>query len=396
MSVAEYRLHPVLDQVPAGGGGQLTGLLAEPPILFAAGLIGLVGSILLARNSAYGARAPAKAVPKVWLAAAVIQAFASFGHALRGELPPAVVFGVVSPLQLLAISLLWLGAARMAGRSIPHWAALVTPSLWLLACMMPGFTATPTARFAVYLPLGFGLAAWAALDLLGIYRRHGVRAALDMAVLVGIVTLTLASVVVVWILFPPAQHDPLTPFTGLPGFMTALFGTTLPFLMLAVSREWGALEEGASRNALLQKGRSEVERLHAGLPALIFVREIGADGSTRLLYRGGNIEAVTGCPAASLAHLDNLGLLAKDRMPLQQAVLAAQRQGSASVDWPMTHPDGQGVTWLRTSWRLQERRPDGGTTLIGYSINISAEREANARAAAAGRLPGGDGDGAGA
>ena len=129
-----------------------------------------------------------------------------------------------------------------------------------------------------------------------------------------------------------------------------------------------------------------MERLHGGLPALIFVREIDADGGTRLLYRGGNVEAVTGYSADALTGVDDLANLAEDREPMTRAMESVRRFGTASLDWPMKRQDGRGVAWLRTSWRVQERRRGGSMIVIGYSINITAEREAAARASAAGRL----------
>lgn len=365
----------------------MAGLLDAPSILFSAGFIGLVGSVLLVRSSRYSAQRGARAVPAAWSAASVVQALASFGHALRGDLPPELAFSLVNAVQLLAVALLWLGARRLAGHAPPRPLVLLPPLIWLAACLVPGLMATPSVRIAIYVPLLYGIALWAVLDLVGIYRRQRLRAALDMAVLLGLVVTVLSVIILHAALFGlPLLDRPEAVVIGIPGLLTALYGTTLPFLMLAVAREWDALDAGERRAASLQEGRAAVERLHGGLPALIFVREFDADGRTRLLYRGGNVEAVTGFPPGALNDSDNLATLAEDRSSVTRAMESALRSGTASADWSMRRPDGSGVTWLRTSMRVEERRPDGGITVVGYSINITNEREAQARAAASGRL----------
>jgi signal transduction histidine kinase len=365
----------------------LAGLLDAPPILFSAGFIGLVGSALLLRSSRYSAERGARAVPTAWTAAALMQAVASFGHALRPELPAAIVFSLVNAVQLLAVALLWLGACRLAGQTPPRLLVLLPPLFWLAACLVPGFTATPPLRVGTYIVLIYGIAIWTVLDLVAIYRKHRLRAALDMAVLLGLIFTALIVIVLYALLFEPRMPDGAgAAFRGVPGLLAALYGTTLPFLMLALAREWDALDEGERRSASLQEGRAAVEHLHGGLPALIFVREFDAAGQTRLVYRGGNVEAVTGFPPGSLTDVDNLAMLAEDRRPVTRAMETAKRTGTGSADWSMKRPDGSGVTWLRTSMRVEERRPDGGITVVGYSINITNEREAQARAAASGRL----------
>ncbi|WPB85304.1 sensor histidine kinase [Sediminicoccus rosea] len=365
----------------------MAGLLDAPSILFSAGFIGLVGSVLLVRSSQYSAQRGARAVPAAWIGAAMVQAFASFGHAVRADVPPEFAFSFVNAIQLLAVALLWLGARQLAGHSPPRAIVLLPPLLWLMACLVPGFMAARELRVGSLSILIYGIFAWAILDLVRIYRRHRLRAALDMAMLVGLVVIVLVAIILSSLLFgfgPSEGAEAL--FIGVPGLLTALYGTTLPFLMLTVAREWDALDEGERRAASLKEGRATVERLHGGLPALIFVREFDADGRTRLLYRGGNVEAVTGFPPGALNDFDNLATLAEDRSPVTRAMENARRSGTATADWSMRRPDGSGVTWLRTSMRVEERRPDGGITLVGYSINITNEREAQARAAASGRL----------
>lgn len=365
----------------------MAGLLDAPPILFSAGFIGLVGSALLVRTSRYSAERGARAVPAAWTAAALTQALASFGHALRPDLPPAFVFSLVNAVQLLAVTLLWLGARRLAGQAPSRFLVLLPPLLWMAICLVPGFTATPVLRIGTYVILLYGIAIAVVLDLAAIYRKHRLRTALDMAVLLGLIFTILIALVLYTLLFGPRMPDGAgAVFRGAPALVSALYGTTLPFLMLALAREWDALDDGERRAASLQEGRAAVEHLHGGLPALIFVRDFDAQGRTRLVYRGGNVEAVTGFPPGSLSDVDNLAMLAEDRSLVTRAMETAKRTGTGTADWSMKRPDGSGVTWLRTSMRVEERRADGGFTVVGYSINITNEREAQARAAASGRL----------
>ena len=361
----------------------MSGFLHAPTILFTAGFVGLIGSLLLARSSEYGQPAASRAVPRAWLLAAALQAFASFGHALRGELPPVLVFMVVNAAQLLAISLLWMGARRMGGHAVAPRLALVPPALWLLASLVPGFLASPGARLALYVPLAYGTALLAAYEMWRVHRREGLRAALDMAGLVTLVVIGLLGVVTHVTLVPPAVAGPQAFFSVIPALLTALYGTTLPFLMLAVTRERDARQEAARRAALLRQGRAQVERLHAGLPAGIFLHEVARDGGMRLLYHGGDHETVTGWPEAGFP--GEAALAHPEDMTLARAMPRLLAEGHAGYEWRLRQPGG-GWRWLSTLARVLERRPDGGAVIVGYTIDIQARHEAEARATAAARL----------
>ena len=360
----------------------MSGFLHAPTILFVAGFVGLIGSLLLVRNSEHGGRASGRPVPTAWLIASIMQALASFGHALRGELPAFLVFTTVNAAQLLAISLLWLGARRMAGHAVARWIALLPSAIWVLACLVPGFLESPGARLALYAPLANGAALWAAFEMWRVHRREGLRAALDMAVLVTIVVLGLLGVVLYSAVVPPTQAF----FSVIPALLTALYGTTLPFLMLAVTREWDAREEGARAAVLLRTGRAQVERLHAGLPAEIFLCDVAPDGEISLLYRGGDMQTVTGWPADELARRPDPATLAHPGdATLADKLPRLLLEGRVGYEWRMRQPGG-GWRWLHTLVRVLERPPEGGAVIVGYTIDIQARHEAEARAMAAARL----------
>ena len=153
---------------------------------------------------------------------------------------------------------------------------------------------------------------------------------------------------------------------------------------------WGnrrdALRAARLQAEALQRGRAEIERLHAGLPAMIFLDEIAPDGANRRLYVGGDIEAVTGWPPATIAAEANMTRFSGPERPSFRSMAErAQRDGATTLDWRMQRPNGA-WQWMRSTLRVLEARPDGSLLVVGHAVNVTAEREAEARANAAGRL----------
>ncbi|WP_198374064.1 sensor histidine kinase [Neoroseomonas rubea] len=127
--------------------------------------------------------------------------------------------------------------------------------------------------------------------------------------------------------------------------------------------------------AALDRGRQEVARLHGGLPAVIFLREVTADLSSRHLYKGGDAAKVTGIDAAALERIDDLAELAVEEHAnasrrLYRVVLEA---GEATVEWALQRPDGS-LAWMRTLARALERRPDGSALVVGYVTDVTDAR----------------------
>ena len=58
------------------------------------------------------------------------------------------MFSVVNAIQILAFSLIWLGARRLSGTGTSGWLALVPPSIWLAAFFVPGLIALQPLRLA--------------------------------------------------------------------------------------------------------------------------------------------------------------------------------------------------------------------------------------------------------
>lgn len=143
-----------------------------------------------------------------------------------------------------------------------------------------------------------------------------------------------------------------------------------------------ALREGRA----LRAGRAEVERLHAGLPAVVFLRDVARDGSVRLVYCGGDIEAVTGWPAAAPMASDGLHPWV-DLKPHEYnvAIDGVMRSGTGTVEYRIRQPDGS-ARWLRSHMRRLSTRPGGGGEIVSYILDVTSERAADARSLSATQL----------
>ena len=163
----------------------------------------------------------------------------------------------------------------------------------------------------------------------------------------------------------------------------AALAMALGLLFLAHRRE--ALRVARQEAAALRAGRDQIERLLDGLPAVVFLRDIAADGSVRLLYRAGDIAAITGWPAEKLRDRDDWSPLYPPGVSSRSFFAEVMRDGSGTTDWQMIQPDGS-LRAMRTHARRLTQRADGGGEMVGYVLNVEAELRAAARAAAAGRL----------
>lgn len=136
-----------------------------------------------------------------------------------------------------------------------------------------------------------------------------------------------------------------------------------------------------------ERGRQEIMRLHGGLPAVIFLREVAPDLSCRVLYRGGDVGKVTGLSAAALANIDDLGSLAIDaeESASLRLVRAVMERGEGTLEWPLERPGGA-MAWMRSIARVLERRPDGSALVVGYMSDITEERRLAAQGASAAKM----------
>jgi len=136
--------------------------------------------------------------------------------------------------------------------------------------------------------------------------------------------------------------------------------------------------------AALLQGRGQVERLHRGLPVVLFLRDSeGPRGPSRLLYRGGDVERVTGWTDGRLNGLtDWTPYVAKGTPWIDECIADALARGSTEYDWQLRQPDGS-YRWMSTVLVRVSSRPDGGGEVVGYTRDVTAQYQAAQRAEAA-------------
>ncbi len=154
-------------------------------------------------------------------------------------------------------------------------------------------------------------------------------------------------------------------------------------LMLAFG--YGVVRQRRLRreSAMLRAGRAEVERLQGKLPVVIFLRKVFPDGSSRILYRTGDIGGVTGWTNGELE-----GLGPWDSYVIESSLSRAEgnsivlRDGFAQATWKLRQPDGSHRRMLTQMERLSVN-PAGGGEIVGYIRDLTAEHSASEREAAA-------------
>lgn len=288
-------------------------------------------------------------------------------------------FTMLGPVWLLlAFSCLWAGARGLRQRSTAHW-ILALPAATLMGALLTvgAVSGTPSLAIVItYCVMAGGLMSGAAFELWLVYREQKITAARDLALVVGlgggfwhlIRAVQLAS----------GEYPPLSPIYGL---LAMILLTVSGGIMAALVRE-----RAASRKLVSLLGtRADIDRLHSGLPALIFLREVSADGASRLIYRGGDVAAVTGWPAEYIAQLNDLTTLAEPGSPASSWRNNVADAEGLAYEFRLRQPDG-GWRWMSSSLRILERQANGSTLVVGYCVSIDALRAADARAAASARL----------
>jgi len=94
--------------------------------------------------------------------------------------------------------------------------------------------------------------------------------------------------------------------------------------------------------AAIAASRAEVDRVMAGLPALVFHRDCAADGTSRRGHRGGDIAVVTGWPPTALAGMDSLVPLALAEMSFAGCLARMLRDDTLVVEGQNRPPDRAG------------------------------------------------------
>ncbi len=184
----------------------------------------------------------------------------------------------------------------------------------------------------------------------------------------------------------PLAAQQATAWAALGWLLAGAAAVSLGLTVVVWASRREAVHDARREAEALRAGRAEVERLLGGLPAVIFLREMAPDGSSRPVYRAGNLEAVMGWPAAELAQRHNFEeLIHPDDTTLAREMTRLLRDRQVSYEWRMRQPAG-GWRTLHTLAEVLVQRPDGSAEIVGYTIDVNARREAEARAMAAARL----------
>lgn len=147
-----------------------------------------------------------------------------------------------------------------------------------------------------------------------------------------------------------------------------------------------AIRDAQQEADALRQGRAEVERLHGRLPAIIFLREVASDGSSRLLYHGGDLEKVTGWPASEVATEQDFDrLIHAEDTTVKQGMLQLLQDGHVASFCRIRQPDGSWRTLMLRAHTL-ERLPGSNVEVVGYMTDETSQRNAEARALSAARL----------
>ena len=305
-----------------------------------------------------------------WAAHAVFYGAASALLGLRGLVADSFVAVVAPALALLATPLIWLAVGRLRNRPRSPWLALIPPALWLLAARPLLDLGGLRAVVMAFSTLSMALSLAAAWECRLAHRQRHIASLRDLAWL-----LLLAALWFAWRIAEALYGAP-EPGAALGGLVRLVIGGSIAFLGLAIARDHAAAAEAAT----LRRGRAEVERLHAGLPAVIFLREIAADRTSRHLYRGGDIQVVTGWPQAALAQLDSWAEFTAPGTPIAMLYDQALRDGQ-NLARLADAPARRGLDLAAHHAPHPRATPDGTALAVGYIVNIAAERAEAARAA---------------
>ncbi len=173
---------------------------------------------------------------------------------------------------------------------------------------------------------------------------------------------------------------------GLQWLLAAAGALTLGLAIVVWASRREAVRDAREQAEALRAGRAEVERLHGGLPAIIFMRRVSQNGSGLLTYRSGDLEAVTGWPASTFIGVDSIRQWAGvDTGTFETFFRDVARNGTGTIEYAFRQPDGLFRT-LRTQCRVIARQDDGSCEIAGYTRDVTAERETEARALSAARL----------
>jgi signal transduction histidine kinase len=308
--------------------------------------------------------------------------------AVQGSVPDFVSAGLANAASLLALGLWWM-ATRVADSRRPlGWLVIGVPVAWLLVSFAFPSDTWPAGRIAVasLLAVGWTLASWRELRsdrAVGAPARRLLRLAFACAAIVfsGRLLAALAEAPQAGLRSEPAMILALL-------FMVALVGA-IPFLVLLLAHEQAGMADRTRLDAQLVLAESawrELERLHRGVPAVVFRVEIAPGADPAIRYIGGDIREVTGWAARDLGALADWTAKSRSDPPaMVDAIEAALQARMSEGEFVLGRPDGT-AAGMRLRLRRLSQDADGRTELIGFVIDVTHERDALARAVASARL----------
>ncbi len=316
-----------------------------------------------------------------WILCFAAMSVAFMAFAVRGSGPDWVPIVVGNAMAWLALAAAWHGSRQL--RAAPSCASLVVVPclLWIGLCTTSEFYTSEQVRIATAGGFGIVLLSGATIEAWISWRATRLSSLRDVALLFSLY-------------FPYFLLRSLFVLVGQPSVALAMGGwlvfvsaTAIPYMILAVTRERAIQTQRQREVDGLRAGRADIDRLLKDLPAVVFLRELLPDGSTRLLYRGGDAERVTGWPAAVLDQLDDVSQLAVSLTDAERTASYKRAMAGevASLEYEIKQPGG-GTKWVRAIGRVLDQRPDGPVLGVGHIVDIQEQRNAEARAASAARL----------
>ena len=297
-------------------------------------------------------------------------------HALRSHMPEAVVILLGTGSLLLALGFLWFGARCLNLEYAPWWSVFVPPALWWAALLFPTVWADFDLRAPVALTIALTALWGTVFALWRAYWRRGLKGALGLALIIFFVSL-----MPMLRLIGIATLD-MRPDLASVAILCIMMASSVPVLASTTSAE---LREQRILSAAAA-GRADVQRLHDGMPAVLMLWRVARDGSSSLIYSGGDVDTVLGHAIDAAAGVEQFTEAAQQRSePLRHLLMQAAAEGCSAREYPAKSGDSS-WRWLRATCRRLSVQSDGDAEVVSHIVDVSAQRRVAAATANTSRL----------
>ena len=317
---------------------------------------------------------------RLWAMFAICLAIAGFAYFYTKYVGWPITRLVLFLPYSAALSFLWLGARDLRGGSVNLSLAVLPPLLIMLSDAGSRIYEQPAILVVVFHVLLLAMLGMSALEIRRAQTEQGLRSGWELLVLFGLVALLPA-----WRLYETA--------IGVDGHLAALaalaatvLGVAVPMAGLHFARERESTRQAVSRHDKLFAWRQQVEQLLNGLPLITSLFRIVPGGQDSPIFRTGDIEAVTGLTSKDFDPSGSLLAHSLEGSEFHRAFHAELlANGRGSVDWRLRAGDGS-VRWMQTHCRVIERHDDGSGDVVGYTVDNTAKRSAEAKLVTSARL----------